>query len=66
MDDLEELREENHRLNLRLESARQTSSVELDFLRDELQLKEREYKEHVDKLLVDARSKEAALQERVS
>jgi hypothetical protein len=68
MDDsqLEELREENHRLNLRLEHLKQTSTSELDYLREELALKDREHKEQLEKLGQDAKSREAELQERVS
>lgn len=66
MDELEELRQENHRLNLRLESLRSASTTEIDYLRDELKEKEREHKEQLEKIAGDFKTREVALLERVS
>jgi len=68
MDDsvLEELKEENHSLKLKLEQLRQVKDAELEYLRDELALKEREHKDALEKVAHDAKNRENELQERVS
>jgi len=57
--ELEELRESNHRLKLSLESSKQLHQNEVEYLKDELQIKEKELNSVEEKLKAKVKRKEA-------
>ena len=63
--EVEELKEKNHKLKLNLESLKQSYNVEVEYLKDEIQVKENELKTLADKLRSEFKQNVINLQERV-
>jgi len=64
--ELEELKEANYKLKLNLESSRQSHMVEVEYLKEEVQVKENELRTLGDKLKADFKQHIGSLQERVN
>ena len=63
--ELDELRESNHRLKLSIESTKQIHQNELEFLKDELLIKDKELQAAQDKLKTQKKKTDNDIEEKV-
>lgn len=63
---MEQLREENHKLTLKLENLKKTHATECEYLREEADLKDKEFRVQVAKLRDEAKSREELKNEKLN
>ncbi|CAL8069996.1 unnamed protein product [Orchesella dallaii] len=63
---MEQLKEENHKLLLKIENLKKSHATEVEFLKEELELKEKDVKSALQKVRDEAKAKENLKNEKIS